>query len=395
MKILLISNLYEPYSKGGAERVAQTIAEEMVSQGHSVRVLTTKPAFTGKKEEAIHGVAVERYYPPNLCWYGNLFRLPACIRVFWHLKDMLQPYNYWKVQKVLRRFQPDIVVTHNLKGIGYLTSIAVRKSGVRYIHTVHDVQLAIPSGLLLYGQEQSWQQRIFLRSWYERLTKKLFDSPDAVIFPSKFLQDFYDERGFFPQSKKIILLNPVSVTTAQQQKKRKDTILRIVYVGQIEPHKGIAWFARVFMHWCAKNTHYAQLTIVGGGSELVALQKIYQHSTQVRVEGHSTHSRALKTIAESDVLVVPSLCYENTPTVIYEAHAAGIPVLASRIGGIPEIVDEKAGDMLFTPKDENEVCFALDYYTHQQPIYSVALQSNDVQKYVRQLMMLIADNVKL
>ena len=55
-------------------------------------------------------------------------------------------------------------------------------------------------------------------------------------------------------------------------------------------------------------------------------------------------------MSESDYLIIPSLCYENAPMTIYEAHSAGLPVLAASIGGIPEIINKndklfKAGDI--------------------------------------------------
>ena len=55
----------------------------------------------------------------------------------------------------------------------------------------------------------------------------------------------------------------------------------------------------------------------------------------------------------SDCLIIPSLCYENAPATIYEAHAANLSVLAANIGGIPEIINSK--DKLFKPGDENDL----------------------------------------
>ena len=83
----------------------------------------------------------------------------------------------------------------------------IKKSGIKHIHTLHDVQLSTPSGLIIYSKENSLEQRIFLRKWYETLCRWLFGSPDIVISPSKWLLDFYTEKGFFEKSKKDLDIN--------------------------------------------------------------------------------------------------------------------------------------------------------------------------------------------
>ena len=61
-----------------------------------------------------------------------------------------------------------------------------------------------------------------------------------------------------------------------------------------------------------------------------------------------------KKMQENNLLIVPSLCYENSPVVIFEAMGQGLPVLASNIGGIPEII-KKNGGFLFEPGNEKEL----------------------------------------
>ncbi len=394
MRILLISNLYEPYSKGGAERVTQTVAEELIQQGRMVRVLTAKPAFSGKKYEIVNGVKVQRFFPPNVCWYGNVGKLPAIIRILWHVKDMCNPMSYVVTKKMIKYFKPDIVMTHNLKGIGYSIPKAIKKAGVWHVHTVHDVQLVIPSGLLIYGEEHTWQQRTVLRKWYEAFAKHLFGSPDTVIYPSKFLKEFYEKRDFFPRSQKIVLQNPTDIVIQEHTEKPLTDTLELLYIGQLEPHKGISWFANIFSKWRAESKRKAHLTIVGSGSEYADLQKLYCNNTGVTVQGKIKHTEVAKVLQKAHMLVVPSLCYENTPTVILEAHAAGIPVLASRIGGIPELVDEKAGDILITAGNEKEIQEVLQRITEERLHYLGVAHLNNVQEYVERLVNLIEDNGK-
>ena len=71
--------------------------------------------------------------------------------------------------------------------------------------------------------------------------------------------------------------------------------------------------------------------------------------------GEFKHSRIAEIFSEIDVLVVPSVWYENSPLVIQEAFLAGTPVIASDIGGIPELVKDKENGLLFKANDDNDL----------------------------------------
>ena len=101
------------------------------------------------------------------------------------------------VKKILREEKSDLVLTHNLMGIGFLIPRTIRKLKIKNIHTLHDVQLAVPRGLIICGQEKNWEQKTFFRKFYELLCRRLFNSPDVVVSPSKWLLDFYDTKRIF------------------------------------------------------------------------------------------------------------------------------------------------------------------------------------------------------
>ena len=71
----------------------------------------------------------------------------------------------------------------------------------------------------------------------------------------------------------------------------------------------------------------------------------------VQVRGRIAHDDVARVLSNLDVLVVPSIWPENSPLVIREAFLAGVPVVASRIGGIPETVTDGVNGLLFTPGD--------------------------------------------
>jgi glycosyltransferase involved in cell wall biosynthesis len=77
---------------------------------------------------------------------------------------------------------------------------------------------------------------------------------------------------------------------------------------------------------------------------------------------------------------VPSLCYENSPTVIYEALQAGIPVLASDIGGVGELVQNGRNGYLFKPGSQEDFIEKLEMMDRKKDIYFRA--QDDIQRTV-------------
>lgn len=157
MRICLINNLYPPHAKGGAERVVNEEAKALKALGHDVCVITAVPlpsngdASVSLTDE--NGVRVYRFHPLNLFFYGELSRYGNLIRSLWHLWDLVNPFTTRTVRDILKRERPDVVHTHNLKGIGFGVVSAIRRLRLRHVHTFHDVQLAVPSGLIIKGQE--------------------------------------------------------------------------------------------------------------------------------------------------------------------------------------------------------------------------------------------------
>jgi glycosyltransferase involved in cell wall biosynthesis len=71
--------------------------------------------------------------------------------------------------------------------------------------------------------------------------------------------------------------------------------------------------------------------------------------------GFLENEDCLKVLAQAKFLIVPSLCYENFPRVVVEAYACGVPVLASRLGTMEEIVEDDVTGSLFSPGDPQDL----------------------------------------
>lgn len=350
MKICLINNLYKPYNRGGAERIVELIADGLKENGHEVFLITTKPIFG---ELGIRNKELGIYYIKSL--YYNLNKLPKFLRLFWHIINIFNVRSYLKVKSVLKKEKPDIVMTHNLTGIGFLAPSAIKSSGIKHIHVLHDIQLLHPSGLMMFGREKDVNGAPALL--YQKICRFFFGSPGIIISPSKWLLNLHSEKKFFMDSKKIILSNPVIRTAVlENENKKNENIFKFLYIGQIEEHKGILFLIHAFKKALQEGEIdlNARLIIAGPGLETKKAVNLIKDCRNIEFLRKVGRSEVEKIMLRSSALIAPSLCYENSPTVIYEAFTAGLPVIGADLGGISELLADGRG-ILFKPGDENDL----------------------------------------
>jgi len=364
MKIGIISNLYPPFIRGGAELVAAMQAEGLKKAWQHVFVVSSRPAslriykkvlfntgLWGKNKDEINGVDVYSFNPVNLYYYLDDYKYPVFIRLLWHIIDIFNLFSYFSIKKILLAEKPDLIITHNLMGIGFLVPKLVRKlsaSGgkIKHIHIVHDLQLVTPSGLIVKNQENSFSHKFFRTIGYPKLLAWLMGSPDIVISPSKFLLDFYMENKFFEQSKKIVLANPIRSLIRIDKKPTPN--LELIYLGQIHKAKGILELIKSFQK--IKLPHI-RLHVVGLGQDLSKAKDLAKTNKRIIFHGWLANDKLAPLLSQMDVMLVPSLCYENSPTVIYESLSMGIPVLAAEIGGVAELIKEGINGWVFPAGD--------------------------------------------
>ncbi|MFA5021439.1 MAG: glycosyltransferase, partial [Patescibacteria group bacterium] len=183
MKIVIIHSIYKPDTRGGAEVVVENIVEGLKTAGHEVFVVAVG---RDNKTELIDGLKVFRVKPFNLFNFLDINDQPVWKRLLWHPIDMFNDLQTWRVFKIISVEKPELVLTHSLKGLGYGIPQLIKILGLKHIHTVHDMQLIHPSGLL--AEEQGIFKLSGLYSW---LCRRLFGSPSAVVFPSEYMKEIY------------------------------------------------------------------------------------------------------------------------------------------------------------------------------------------------------------
>ena len=122
MKIGIITNLYRPYSRGGAEIIARRVAQELIMRGHDVFVVTTMPyenlSSLHLEVTDTHVERIYRFFPFNFYHVIHDSGKPFVLRLGWHLIDLWNPQPARCLRRVLEKEQPDVVLTHNMKGFG-------------------------------------------------------------------------------------------------------------------------------------------------------------------------------------------------------------------------------------------------------------------------------------
>jgi glycosyltransferase involved in cell wall biosynthesis len=354
MKICHIINLYEPYMIGGAEKYVERIAQAL-SLSDDVMVITTGPYFRGVQQHT-NAITLFRYNPLNLYNTYYAARKNAYIKPLWHLIDLWNPHSFEVLNRIFIKEKPDVVHTHNLGGISLSAFSAIRAHGIPHIHTVHDFSFICPRATLLRSDETLCSSPSPLCKIYANAKKILAGSPDIVTAPSDFALNTHVERGFFSHSLLRMLPLGIDVHEKPDPNKTYDTI-HFLYVGRITRDKGVHILLQAFREIDNQNI---RLHIVGKGPALGFCQELAGSDKRITFHGFVSTEVLDSIYRSAHALIVPSIWFDNSPTVIYEAMSFGLPVIGSRVGGIPELIEHGNTGFLFQSGGREELRLILE-----------------------------------
>jgi glycosyltransferase involved in cell wall biosynthesis len=336
---------------GGAEKNVQLVAEELVDRGHDVSIVST----IGKKEfnvfsydvENDSGITIFRYKPKNIFQPIDIPDKSTWKFIPFKFIDVWNPHSYLMLRKILQNISPDLVHLHNYEGHSGAAFTVLGEYPTPFVHTLHDYSLlhVQPS---MYRDGEIWEPNILFKP-YHIINRKLTESADKSISPSKFLIQKHREYNFFRQSEHKVIQNGVRIQDEPQNK--KDTPvdseeIRLLYVGRVSSDKGVDTLIDAVELNSEDNI---RLDILGKGAER---EKLEESTTDPNIQFHGfvPEDDLISAYKNAHATVVPSKWLDNSPTVIYESISMGTPVIASDIGGIPELLTNETG-FLFTPKD--------------------------------------------
>lgn len=175
---------------------------------------------------------------------------------------------------------------------------------------------------------------------------------DAIITPPSFTKELLVRDGYFPASK--IYVNPTFVNANQVEKPADDKYL--LCLGRFAPEKGYQYAIEAMKYL---KDYDIRLAITGDSTDLddSSMKVIEENQLYDRIDflGFIGGDVLENTIKKSFVICAPAVWYENMPNTVLEAYSYGKPVIASRVGCFPEIVDDGRTGYLFNMADSSDL----------------------------------------
>jgi glycosyltransferase involved in cell wall biosynthesis len=233
--------------------------------------------------------------------------------------------------RLIGKLQPDVLHGHGAKA-GAFIRLKGRSSKTIRVYTPHGGSLHYPLNTLK-------------GAIYSRLERALMNRTDLFLFESAFARDTYQRTIGKPSGLVRCVFNGVTANEFDPIATADDAT-DIVYVGEFRHIKGadILIDAVALLHADGKPV---TLTLAGDGEELEALKAQVARLGLTGAVRFIGHVKARYGFSKGRVLLVPSRG-DSMPYVVIEAAAAGIPMMAANVGGIPEIFGEHT-DALFAP----------------------------------------------
>jgi glycosyltransferase involved in cell wall biosynthesis len=178
---------------------------------------------------------------------------------------------------------------------------------------------------------------------------------DLVLAPSRFLRDLILQTGL-PADRVVISRYGIDVPIPKPRIPADEPGLRIGFLGQLAPHKGVGVLIEAIRSLPGAPVRvriYGDPHSHAGYAD--ELQRLSRGDPRITFHGAYRHEHVYDLLAALDAIVVPSVVYENSPLVIQEAQAAHVPVLASRLGGMRELVTDEHDGLLFEPGNPQDL----------------------------------------
>lgn len=377
MKILLINKFH--YPRDGVTTHYFSLAQILEAHGHTV-------AFFAANHPDTTPNPWQKYFPRYLDLNGS-YGLFEKLRLFFTVIYNREAKK--KLAALVKEFKPDIAHLHNISY--HLTpSIidALQESGVPIVMTLHDFQMISPNyNLFLRGKV--WEGTKPHRYWRcitdrcvkdsyaksaaaaaEAATSYLRETPkkiDLFIAPSSFIKNKFIEYGF--PGRIEVLPNPVPAlyrNAPEVKEPASNTGGYFLYYGRLSPEKGISVLLKA-----VARVKDARLKLCGAGPEEKALKSEAARlgiEKRVKFLGFRQGDELRTIISAARAVVVPSVWYENFPYTVIESMALGKTVIASAIGGIPEIIEDGKTGLLFPAGDSEALQRTLRDLTDERMI---------------------------
>jgi len=351
IKIAVVASYFYP-KIGGLENYAYLLAKNLHTSGkYQVSIITSNYDGTGYKKETIDGMTVHR--------------LPIWFKIS---NTPINPMWYWSIKKIFEIEQPDIVHVHS--PVPFMADVAARAAGNR------PVVLTYHSGSMLKGK---WFIDIFIKLYEKVFLRSLFSRSNAIIAVSQ----VFAQREMTNFKQKIHVIPPgVELTRFRPSPLPRDH-KTIMFIGRIEHSsswKGIEYLLQAGVI-VIKNHPSVTLELIGGGDAIEHYReraRILGIESGVIFPGPLLGQQLIDAYERASVIVLPSTSdSEAFGTVLIEGMASGRPVIASNIGGLPNVITDEKNGLLVPPGDPQALANAIEQVLFDIPL-ATRLANNGV-----------------
>jgi glycosyltransferase involved in cell wall biosynthesis len=395
MKVVLAIAWYFPDAVGGSEVYVRGLAKGLRDSGVEVTVAVPVTAGRRLQAETVDGVSVRRFLVPDS---GDV-----SLRL-----DREAPASWLTL---LRELEPDVVDLHSLTShLGLPQLLSAREQGARTVTTLHlpglvcargtlmkfgdtpcDGDLAvqpctacrlqaqgvpsivghalsfIPSGVGR-GMKRAPVPRLLQRPFTTQLAHDdrraliaaLAGASDTFVALSSWQAEMLIRNGVAPHKVRVCRQGVVvaDFTRRQRGPRNHGQLLRVGYVGRYDEVKGLHVLIDAMLQLAG-----APIELHVWGVARTPDARAYREAIRQQAEGHPSivlhgESDSPGIYSSMDVLAVPSIWFETGPLVVLEAHAAGIPIVGSDLGGIAERVEHGVNGLLVPPGDPRALAAA-------------------------------------
>ncbi len=337
MRVLMVIPNFYPYypAAGGAERQCLKLSQELIERGVDVEILTYRRRSEWASQEKVFGIKVTRlpYLVPNE------LNLPVWLYHLWNTRNKYDVYHVH-----LFNGAHFVAASWVARLCGKPIIVKIANSGEKFdVNSTKKMRWPLREGVL---QSLFYSTRIIAIS--ESIKEELLE-----------LNISEDKIAFIPNGVEIIG-SPSDHTRIQRRKELHlpEKAIIVLTVGSLTPKKGLIYLFEAWSH--IRNKWPNALLVSVGGDKLPDYCRKVDEEPNSQVKFYLNQPDGVIPFLESaDIFILPSIA-EGLSNALLEAQSAGLPCIATRVGGNPDIIQDGINGILIESKSVEEICNALD-----------------------------------
>ena len=359
LKVLLLSDDLPPRS-GGLGNHVKTLAMSLSNRGHEVRLITTSPSPHKIRGLKIIQAKSAISYIPKLCNVKFVSPLP-------------DPLLLGRITHEIGEFRPDIIHAHGWIAFS-LAQIRRKFKNTAFIATLHGFDFYCPNLSLFHTQEKTvCTKKTSLSTCLSCLRtaigplrglgvlcafnafRRTLDNYDCFIAVNSMVASLARREL---NARVVLIPNFIDLRQFAGTDVKESQPPEVVYVGGLIQEKGIFVLLQAHEQLSHLNVN-CNLTLFGLRRPNFEFPNTGRRN--VRLFINVSRKKLLEEMSKAAIIVIPSICADACPTVALEAMALKKPIVASNVGGLPELISNRQTGLLVQPGNVGELAMAIEY----------------------------------